>query len=168
MFKDRELTYLPPVPGRNFWHHGWPGLVFRNEQQTGVLSQGSLAWGSQTTTRAPGHCSGDGQRGKIFMMTILKKKKKKYNFNAKIYFTAQMASHLNGCSWQDDSEVGGQLFNGFGKFCFPVLDDMTLVKDTVVKFYISKKVGEKKKLHLKDWASTFKTQTDIIVTMILT
>lgn len=71
-----------------------------------------------------------------------------------------MEPHLNGCSWQDDSEVGSQLLNGFGKFGFPVLDDVTLIKDTIVEFYISAKV-EKGNPHYNCANSSQNTKLDI-------
>lgn len=132
----------------NFWRHGWPGLVYRSEQQTAVPFQGSLAWGSQTTTRAPGHCSGHKQ-SKTLMLWLVNIQRKMHNITSQIYLTATTTPHLNRSSWQDDSEVSSQLLNGFGKFGFPILDDMTLIKDAVIKFYISRKVGKKKKFILR-------------------
>lgn len=52
------------------------------------------------------------------------------------------ASHLNGCPWQDDTKVGSQLLDGFWKFGFPIFDDMTLIKDAVIKFYVSEKIKD--------------------------
>lgn len=138
--KNWELTYLPPVPVRSFWHHGWRGSVYRSEQQTAVLFRGSPAWGSQTMTRALGRCSRDRQSRKLIMIWLVNIQRKNYNFKSQFYLRSKMASHLNGCSWQDDSEVGSQLLNGFGKFGFPILDDMTLIKNTVIEFDISEKL----------------------------
>lgn len=69
----------------------------------------------------------------------------KHEERSTISTARQLGPHLNGRSRQDDSEVGSQLLNGFGKFGFPILDDMTLIKDAVIKFDISKK----KKLNKK-------------------
>lgn len=49
------------------------------------------------------------------------------------------SAHLDGRSRQDDSEIGGQLLDGFGKFGFAVFDHVTLVEDAVIKFDVAAK-----------------------------
>lgn len=48
-------------------------------------------------------------------------------------------AHLDGRSRQDDSEICGQLLDGFGKFGFAVFDHVTLVEDAVIKFDVPAK-----------------------------
>ena len=62
--------------------------------------------------------------------------------------------HLTWRSWQDDAEVGSQLLDGFGKFRLAVLDDVTLIEDTVIEFDISKK-----RVHVNNWALVQNTKT---------
>lgn len=127
------FTYLPPVPVMSSWHLGWLGLVYRNEQQTAFLFRGNPAWGSRTATKAPRHYSDDRQTGKLLILWPPPE-------HLHLPLRSESKPHLNGGSWQDDAEVGSQLFDGFGEFGFPILDHMALIEDTVIKFYISGKI----------------------------
>lgn len=60
--------------------------------------------------------------------------------------TEERSAHLNGRSRQDDSEIGGQLLDGFRKFGFAIFDHMTLIEDAVVKFDVSAKLESNVKL----------------------
>ena len=52
-------------------------------------------------------------------------------------------SHLDGCSRENDPEVGSQLFDGLGKLGLPILDHMTLIQDTVIEFDIPRNAQRK-------------------------
>lgn len=48
-------------------------------------------------------------------------------------------SHLDWRSRQDDTEVGRYLLDGLGKLGLPILNDMALIQDTIIKFNIPEK-----------------------------
>lgn len=58
----------------------------------------------------------------------------------------ETAAHLDGRSRQDDSEICGQLLDGFREFGFAIFDHMTLIKDAVIKLDVS--VSQKQPVRL--------------------
>lgn len=49
----------------------------------------------------------------------------------------EACAHLDGRSRQDDSEVCGQLLDGFREFGFAIFDHVTLVEDAVIKLDVA-------------------------------
>lgn len=71
---------------------------------------------------------------------------------------SQDSAHLNGSPWQYKSKVGSYLLNGFREFSFSIFDDMPLIKDTIIEFYISVKQQRKALLQIRNTHDRFKWQ----------